>query len=135
MSGFSLNWSGNAVENLSSFPKATVAVLITQSQISQAKIANAAKFGHSQGAHASGRYVSQSGNLTKSIMPGPLTVTEDGVEFSVIAGMSYAGYVEGEESMKSTTKGVYPFLKPAADDEVPFFLARLRLAIEAIKLI
>lgn len=134
MGAIKLSWSGNAVENLSALPKSTVQLLIMQAQISQAKIANAARAGHDASAHGNNRYVSQTGNLTQSIIPGPVTVTDDGVEFSVLAQASYAGYVEGEPSMKSTAKGVYPFLNPAALDEVPFFLARLRLGLEALKL-
>lgn len=128
-----LNWSKNAVENLSKFPDKVVGILIQQAQISQAKISNAAKADHGADAHGQGRYVSRSGDLTKSIIPGPVTVTADGVEFTVIAQIGYAGYVEGEKGMKTTDIGVFPFLGPAAQTEMPFFIARLRLGMEGIR--
>lgn len=130
---FKLSWKENVISNLSKFPDKVVDVLIMQAQISQAKIANAAKANHGSDAHAQGRYESQSGILSQSIIPGPVTVTKTGVTFEVIAGVKYAGYVEGEDSMKTTNVGVYPFLKPAADMELPYFIARLRIAMEGIK--
>jgi hypothetical protein len=129
MAGFKLTWKDNIVTNLSKFPDTVVNILVRQAQISQAKIANAAKANHGADAHSMGRYESQTGILSQSIMPGPVTVTPTGVEFKVIAAVKYAGYVEGEESLKSTKIGVYPFLKPAAEEEMPFLIARLRQSI------
>ena len=133
MAGLKLSWSDNAIQNLSKFPEKVVDILIMQSQLSQAKIANAAKADHAAGAHEQGRYVSQTGILSQSIVPGPITVTPKGVEFSVNASASYAGYVEGEAGMKKTDVGVYPFLHPAAEKELPFFIARLRVAMEGVR--
>ncbi len=132
--GIKLSWRENVVQNLSKFEDKVVQILIMQGQISQAKISNAAKANHGEGAHGANRYVSQSGILSQSIMPGALTVTETGVAFEVIAAVKYAGYVEGEKNMKATDIGVYPFMKPAADEEIPYFLARLRQALEGIRL-
>ena len=131
---FNVSWKENVVQNLSKFPNNVVQILVMQGQISQAKIANAAKAGHDADAHAAGRYVSRTGILSQSIIPGPITVTDDGVEIKVIAAVKYAGYVEGEESMKSSGSGVYPFLKPAAENEMPYFIARLRQALEGMNL-
>lgn len=133
MAGFKLSWKENVISNLSKFPDKVVSVLIMQAQISQAKIANAAKANHGADAHSQGRYVSRSGNLTQSIVPGAVTVTPTGVAFTVVAGMKYAGYVEGEKDMKDTAIGVYKFLEPAAEMELPYFIARLRQAIGTIK--
>lgn len=111
-----------------------VQTLVQQGQISQAKIANAAKAGHGADAHSSGRYISRTGILSQSIIPGRLTVTDKGVDFEVVAGVGYAGFVEGDPAMKRTDVGVYPFLRPAAEDELPYFIARLRQAIGGMKL-
>lgn len=132
MAGLKITWTENVIKNLSDFPSKVISVLVMQSQLSQAKIANAAKADHGAGAHDQGRYVSQTGILSQSIIPGPVTITETGVEFSVIAAVSYAGFVEGEPSMKKSDVGVYPFLKPAAENELPFFIARLRQSMEGI---
>ncbi len=134
MAGLKLTWKENVVKNLSKFSDEVVNILVRQSQISQAKIANAAKANHGSDAHSQGRYESRSGILTQSIQPGPLTVTDKGVSFEVIAAVGYAGYVEGEPSMKSTKVGVFPFMRPAADEELPFFIARLRQSMESVSL-
>jgi hypothetical protein len=135
MAGAKISWSGNAVQNLSNFPDKVVNLLVVQSQISQAKMTNAARANHGPDAHGQGRFISRHGGsgLVGSIMPGPVTVTETGVEFSVIARAPYAGYVEGDPNMKKTDIGVYPFLQPAGENELPEFIARLKLGIAAIK--
>ena len=134
MAGLKLSWKENVVKNLSKYSKEVVAILVMQSQLSQAKIANAAKDNHGADAHSQGRYESQTGILTQSIQPGKLIVTDGGVSFEVVAAAGYAGYVEGDPSMKSTPIGVFPFMKPAAEEELPYFLARLRQAMEGVNL-
>lgn len=132
--GMKLSWRQNVVQNFSRFSAMVVQTLVQQGQISQAKIANAAKAGHGADAHSSGRYISRTGILSQSIIPGRLTVTDKGVDFEVVAGVGYAGFVEGDPAMKRTDVGVYPFLRPAAEDELPYFIARLRQAIGGMKL-
>lgn len=91
----------NLVKNLSRYPDETIKGCVTAAQMSQAMIVNDAKTDHP--------YKDRTGNLTNSIQPGAVEVSDTEVVAYVEARMSYATFVEFGTSRADP----YPFLVPA----------------------
>lgn len=105
------------VKNFSQFSSRVVDAIVTQTEVIQARVANFAKSNHP--------YTDRSGNLTNSIQPGEIHVTNKGVEAEIAARMSYASYVEGGTSRAKP----FPFLHPAIVAHVGEFRNRIQMAI------
>jgi hypothetical protein len=87
------------------------------------QVANHAKSDHLPGfAHAVGRYANRTTNLTNSINPKPVSVTEDEVVYEVIAAREYAAFVE----LGTAKSAAYPYMFPALQAKRAFFIDGLK---------
>lgn len=112
----------NLVRNLSRYPDEVVKGCVTAAQMSQALIVNDAKSDHP--------YKDRTGNLTNSIQPGAVEVTDQEVIAYVEARMAYASFVEFGTSRAHP----YPFLIPAMYRQANNFRKAVAREINAIRL-
>lgn len=105
------------VQNLSKFSERLVDAIVTQTEIVQSRVADFAKRNHP--------YTDRTGNLTSSIQPGTIVVTNKNVEAEIAARMKYASFVEGGTSRARP----FPFLHPAIVAHVGEFRNRILSAI------
>lgn len=112
----------NLVSNLSKYSDRLLESVVTACQMSQALIVNDAKNDHP--------YVDRTGNLTNSIQPGEIEITDDEVTAYVEANMEYATFVEFGTSRAKP----YPFLTPAMLRQAGNFRDTVAAQIKAIQL-
>ncbi len=91
----------NLVKNLSKYSDSVLKGVVAACQITQAIIVNDARSDHP--------YKDRTGNLTNSIQPGEVIITDQEVTAFVEARMQYATFVEFGTSRAQA----YPFLTPA----------------------
>lgn len=110
------------VRNLSRFSDAALKGIVTASEMSQAMIVNDARSDHP--------YTDRTGNLTNSIQPGEIIVTDKDVTAYVEARMQYATFVEF-----GTSRAVaYPFLTPAMLRQASNFRKNVARALQEVRL-
>lgn len=97
------------VRNLSRFSDKALERVAAAAQIAQARIVNDAKNDHP--------YKDRTGNLTNSIQPGIVQITDAEVDAYVEARMQYASFVE----FGTSRAHAYPFLTPAMLRYAPQF--------------
>jgi HK97 gp10 family phage protein len=85
-----------------------------------------AKSGHEPGAHSSGRYVDQTGKLTRSITSSSTTINNHKVKFTVIANAPHALPVE----LGTSRTRAYPFMVPALMASIPVYQNLLANAVQ-----
>lgn len=110
------------VRNLSRYPNELLKGVVAAVQITQARIVNDARADHP--------YVDRTGNLTNSIMPGEVDITDDEVTAYVEARMQYASFVEFGTSRAKA----YPFLTPAMLRNAKTFRDSVARQVQAVKL-
>lgn len=104
------------VKNMSSFEAKFVEKLVRAVEVTQALISNFAKQNHP--------YKDRTGQLTNSIQPSEVTVTETMVEGAILADKDYASYVE----LGTSKSHPYPFLFPALASQQESFRIRVKNA-------
>lgn len=124
MSGLKMELKGlnQLVKNLTRYPDEVIKGCVTAAQISQALIVNDAKTDHP--------YKDRTGNLTNSIQPGAVEVTDQEVTAYVEARMGYATFVE----FGTSRAHAYPFLTPAMIRQASNFKKSIANALRAIRL-
>lgn len=110
------------LKNLNDYSVKVLQACVDAAQISQARIVNSARSNHP--------YKDRTGNLTNSIQPGNVEVSEEGITAYVEARMSYASFVEFGTSRAKA----YPFLTPAMIAEYPNYRKTMTKLIGKIKL-
>lgn len=110
------------VRNFSRYPNEVMRGVVAATQVVQALIVNDARADHP--------YKDRTGNLTNSIQPGAVNITDTEVEAYVEARMSYATYVEFGTSRAKA----YPFLTPAVLRNADKFKKGIAAQVQAIKL-
>ncbi len=110
------------VKNLSRYEDLAIKGIVAAAQISQADVVNDARNNHP--------YTDRTGNLTNSIQPGRVEVTDSEVLAYVEARMEYASFVEFGTSRAHP----YPFLTPAMLREAPTFRRNIARQVEVIQL-
>ncbi len=112
----------NLVRNFSKYSDEVLKGCVTAAQISQALIANDAKSDHP--------YKDRTGNLTNSIQPGAIEISDTEVVAYVEARMAYASFVEFGTSRADP----YPFLVPAMYRQLNNFQKAISAEIQRIRL-
>lgn len=110
------------IKNLGKYSELVLQACVDAAQISQARIVNSARTDHP--------YKDRTGNLTNSIQPGNVEVSEQGVTAYVEARMSYASFVE----FGTSRAHAYPFLTPAMIAELPNYKKTMGQLIKKIQL-
>lgn len=109
------------IKNISAYGKDIVQAVTDACQITQALIINDARSDHP--------YTDRSGNLTQSIQPGAIEISDDEVSAYVEARMQYASFVEFGTSRAKA----YPFLTPAMLRNAANFRKNLARQIKSIR--
>ncbi len=112
----------NLVRNLSRYPVEALKGCVTAAQMSQAMIVNDAKSDHP--------YKDRTGNLTNSIQPGAVEISDTEVVAYVEARMAYATFVE----FGTSRAAAYPFLTPAVIRQADNFKKNIAREVDAIQL-
>lgn len=110
------------LRNIVEYQGRVLEAVVVATQMSQARIANQAKADHP--------YRDRSGNLTNSIQPGDIEISENGVTAFVEARMAYASFVEFGTSRAKA----YPFLTPAMLAEIPRYNKNVIREVNRIRL-
>ncbi len=109
------------VQNLSKFEVHFVDRLVDAVEITQALVSNFAKATHP--------YTDRTGQLTNSIQPGRVQISDKRVEGEIRADKSYASFVE----LGTSRSRPYPFLHPALTANRDAFLQRIRKAFKDVR--
>lgn len=110
------------VKNFSRFRGLALKAIVTAAEMSQARVVNDARNDHP--------YKDRTQNLTNSIQPGAVEVTDDTVIAYVEARMQYASFVE----FGTSRARAYPFLTPALLRNSNGFRKNLARQLDAISL-
>lgn len=110
------------VRNLSRYPDELLKGVVAAVQMTQAMIVNDARADHA--------YTDRTGNLTNSIMPGEVEITDEEVTGYVEARMQYATFVEFGTSRAKA----YPFLTPAMLRNAKTFRDNVARQVKAVRL-
>lgn len=123
MSGLKVEFLGleQLYENVSHYPERAVQACVVAAQMTQAIIVNDARADHP--------YKDKTGNLTNSIQPGAVVVSDYGVSAYVEARMGYATFVEFGTSRAKP----YPFLVPAMLRQAEKFKQRIAKQLKSIR--
>lgn len=110
------------VKNLSRYADEAIKAVVTAAQISQALVVNDATNDHP--------YKDKTGNLTNSIQPGAVEVSDTEVVAYIEARMAYASFVE----FGTSRARAYPFLTPALIRQGNNFRRAIIRELKAIRL-
>lgn len=110
------------VRNLTKYADRVLEGVVRASQIAQALVVNDARSDHP--------YVDRTQNLTNSIQPGQVEVTDKDVTAYVEARMAYASFVE----FGTSRARAYPFLTPAMLRNAANYRRAIQKEVQAVKL-